>query len=152
MTNQIPTPITKNKIIRANTFKLAEEARVRYHVTIGREFKKEDIFASENWTQVLASGFKIKIGDRIEIIREDYAFYILVMVIAVDKHGLNLKELSFVQIEEEGEEKEDSGLKIIWKGPVIKYAVIRSGSKGEKELGKGFATKIEAQNFLENNK
>lgn len=148
MTNQ-PVPITKNKIIRANTYRLAEEARVCYHVTIGCEFKKEDVFFPENWTQVLASGFKIKIGDQIEIVREDYAFYILAIVIAVDKHGLNLKELSFVQIEEEGEEKEDSGLKIVWKGPVIKYVVLRANGK---ELGKGFATKAEAQNFLENNK
>lgn len=143
-----PIPVPANKTLRASSFKLAEEARVCYHITIGSEFKKEDIFSPENWVQVLASGFKVLVGNKIEILREDFNFYLEVMVMAVDKHGLTLKELSFVKLEEEGD-KEDSGLKIVWRGPAIKYAVMRANGK---ELGKGFSTKAEAQNFLENNK
>ncbi len=150
MSNQdkpVVPQISESKIIKSNAFHEVGVAHNNYHVTVGVEFKKEDLFLPENWIQIIASGARLNIGDHIEICREDFNFYMLGIVMSVNKHGLVLKELMFKQLEDEIE-KEDEGLTIKWsKGR--NYVVVRANGK---ELGSGFKTKAQAQNFLENQK
>lgn len=144
----LPEFAPNQQLIKANAFFEAGIARVKYHVKVPVEFKRESVLAKENWVQIVACGFKINVGNLIEIVREDYGFFMEVIVLAVNKEGITVKEIRFAQLEDDVEEKEEGGLRIVWKGPAIKYAVVRTNGK---ELGKGFATKAEAQNFLENN-
>lgn len=137
----------------ADGIKLAEHARNLHRVTPDAGTSLEDVLKPDYWSHV---GAKIMQGDRVEILPADGAWYAEALVVSCSRIHVKLAVLMhkvfFEQKKaEEGKEApKKEPFEIAFKGPQRRWSVIRT--KDATYVKEGFATKEEAQVWLDANK
>ncbi len=102
-----------------------EFLRVWWVVTVEHGTTKEDILKPEFWTQV---AIKLKPYNRIDIQADDGSFFAEFLVITCDKTYANVKELSWTELNTTKEQPHEE-FYAKWRGPHLKWSVIRSSDK-----------------------
>lgn len=129
--------------------KTADFVRTIFRHQLEQHFTKEDLLNHEKWRQIVKANPSLKIGDIIEVLREDNAFYVELLVIGKVNDNLFVKILSFLNLEDEEKSTKESDFEILWKGPMKKFTIIRQSDK--KEIKDKFSSKDEARFWLKNN-
>lgn len=132
---------------------IADFKRSRFRLTLPIEYSKEDISNPALWLEIAISKSAIKVGDIIEILREDFGFYATALVVLRDNvTGIKVEILSYKGFEENDKTEEvdsNSAIEIVWKGPTKKFCVVRKSDK--REFKDKFANKEEARSYIVNN-
>jgi len=141
-----------------NKLQPAEYIRNNWRVNAPVGVKYEELFVPSFWANV---AIKFVRGDVIEVFAEDGSWYAEVIVrVSARTHAvvgeLMFKDFNLKAVEgepsegvtKEGTKSEGSAPTIEWKGPKLKYAVIRHDGE---YMNKGFETKQEAQDWVEAN-
>jgi hypothetical protein len=133
-------------------FKGAEYKRSLFRFVLPQSFTKEDLEKSENWINIakdypdLGTNKNNQSAAMVEVIREDNAFFALVLITGRIGDNLFVKIIHFCDLE--GAPKELGDIEVLWKGPARKFAAIRKTDN--KELKSGFSSKEEAQFWIKN--
>lgn len=110
----------------------------------------EEVLKPEYWAHVAQ---KAKVGDIIEILPEDGAWFVQALVVACSKIHLKLHVISKTVINEakaeKKDDKKDEPFRIEFKGPQRKWAIIRS--KDATYVKDGFDDRAAADKWLEDN-
>jgi len=120
-----------------------------FTLAVSKETTKQDLTDNKNWRNIALSVPSLRAGDKIEITREDFAFFAEVLIVGKQKDELFLKLIQFVQLEKDIEEEDLSkDYKVVWKGPIKKWTLFRISDN--KELKDQFSSREEADYFLKN--
>lgn len=120
-----------------------------FTLNVSKETTKEDLTDNKCWRNIALAVSGLRNGDRIEIIREDFAFFAEVLIVGKQKDELFLKLLRFVQLEKEAEEEDLSKeYKVVWKGTIKKWVLFRISDN--KEIKDQFSSREEANFYLKN--
>ena len=124
------TAVKKDNVVQLSPtrMKSAEYERVVYVVTVPVGTNKDDMENPAFWSHV---AMKLKPWDRLEVRCDDGAFFAEYLILACDRLWAKVKELSFVELNAKETELTDvSEYKIQWKGPHLKFCVIRTKDGG----------------------
>ena len=129
--------IRTNRSVQLTDPRMKEQdfLRVWWVVTAQAGTTKEDIQKPEFWTQV---AIKLKPYNRVDVQSDDGAFFAEYLVLSCDKTYANVKLLNWTDLHAVVEQPlEDFYPK--WRGPHLKWSVIRSSDK--EAIKEGFDTK-----------
>jgi len=134
--------------------KPAEFARNVFRLHLPSSLTKEDLLEPERWIQVAKTISTMQAGDLIEVLREDYAFFAVLLVTSKKKgmEFMSVKLLQYHDLEDDlniEEESDESSFTVKWKGPKRRFTILRKSDN--KVLHFGFTTKEEALNHLKEN-
>jgi len=120
-----------------------------FTLSVAKETTKNDLTDNKCWRNIALAAPALRSGDRIEITREDFAFFAEVLIVGKQKDELFLKLLRFVQLEKDIEEEELSkDYKVVWKGPNKKWVLFRISDN--KEIKDQFSSREETEFYLKN--
>jgi hypothetical protein len=120
-----------------------------FTLLVAKETSKKDLTDNKCWRNIALAVPALRVGDRIEITREDFAFFAEVLIVGKQKDELFLKLLRFHELEKDIEEENLSkDYKVVWKGPIKKWTLFRISDN--KEIKDQFASREEADYFLKN--
>lgn len=130
--------------------KSADFVRTIFRHDLEQHFTREDLLNCEKWRQIAKSHPALKAGDIIEVLREDNAFFAILLVTGKIDDNIFVKIIQFNSLEEDAEESaKATDFEIVWKGPNKKFTLIRVQDK--KEVKDKFSSKDEARYHLKNN-
>lgn len=133
-------------------FNSAEYKRALFRFVLPQSFTKEDLEKSENWLNIakaypdLGTSKNNQSASMVEVIREDNAFFALVLIIGRVGDNLFTKIIHFCELDSAPRDLGDC--EVLWKGPARKFAVIRKTDN--KELKSNFSSKEEAHFWIKN--
>lgn len=137
-TNSQPREILPSRI------KLAEFARSVWNVTPEHGTTFEDVCRDEYWQMARN---ELRVGDRIELIAEDGAWYAELIVLCLKPRGVQVGAIRHVSFEDEAEQGAGSeDFLVKWRSPRSRFAVMRKADG--QVLKEGFDQKEEAQSWL----
>lgn len=120
-----------------------------FTLMVSKETNKADLTDNKKWRNIALAVPALRTGDKIEITREDFAFFAEVLIVGKQKDELFLKLLRFVSLEEDAEEEDlAKDFKVAWKGPNKKWTLFRISDN--KEIKDQFSSREEANYFLKN--
>lgn len=131
--------------------KSGDFVRTVFRHQLEQHFTKEDLLNCEKWRQIAKSHPALKAGDIVEVLREDNAFFAVLLITGKIDDNIFVKILSFNNLEEDAAEDaaKASDFEITWKGPVKKFTITRIQDK--REIKDKFSSKDEARYHLKNN-
>ncbi len=132
-------PITQNRL------KFAEQERIVFMLTVEKEVEKEDLLNPAFWGQIAVN---FKPCSKIEVYRDDSAFYCELLVTSCDRTWAKVHVLSYVQLTKHIPTAVESPFKVEWAGPHAKFRVIRKEDKAV--LVDKCITKEDALKWLKN--
>lgn len=136
-----------------HNIKSGDIQRTIFRHELEQNFEKEDLIKPEKWRQIAKAHPTLKVGDIIEVLREDNAFYAELLVVGKANDDIFIKFLNFVKLEDEETDVErlakESDFEISWKGPIKRFALIRK--LDSKEIKDKFSSKEEAKHWFKNN-
>jgi hypothetical protein len=122
---QAPVQVRKPRKLMPSRFKQADQAR-NVWVSIPEEGTTyEDLFAPEYWSHISE---KMRQGDLIEVRPEDGSYFALLYAVAVQRQAAAVIEIVKKDLSTDPVNMPltESGVRVEWKGPVRKWAVIRT--------------------------
>ena len=145
---------TKPRYFVPQNIKSGDIERTIFRYQLDSSFTKEDLLKSENWRQVVKSTPMLRVGDKIEVLRQDGAFYAELLVTGKSNDDLFTKIIVYKALEEKeapllAKAEKEKTFTIAWKGPIKKFALLRDGDN--KEIKDGFSSKEEANFYFKNN-
>lgn len=129
-------------------FKTADQYNNLWAAALADDQTFEDALEPDFWSHVARF---LKPGDTIRLLPERSDYYALLIVTQVGRNFAKVKALDLVRLDDDESQPVvgdalASDLSVEWKGPHVKFAVIRK-SDGER-LKEGFAVKTEADQWL----
>lgn len=124
---------------------LAEHAVVTYFDAPAAGVTFEDVMKPEYWTHVAPS---LRPGHRIEVNAEDGTFWAMLLVVEAERKSARVVTLQHVQIEERAPAPEQSDVFVKYRGPKVRYSVVRTADN--EVLKDGFQTERAAQEWITN--
>jgi hypothetical protein len=119
-----PVQARKPRKLMPSRFKLAEQARNVYVIFPEDGTPYTDLFAPEYWSHISE---KMRQGDKIEVYPEDGSYYAELYVRASQRQSAAVSELRKVDFKDEPVlPAMNSGVMVEWKGPVRRFAVVRT--------------------------
>jgi hypothetical protein len=110
--------------LQPNRFKLAEYERTVHVATVeAYEGDVRKLLSNPNFWANAAQ--KLKPYDKIEVRDDTGSFYAEFLVLQVGRGWAKVFELSYVELETKVDNKIDDPYEIVWKGPHLKFCVIR---------------------------
>ncbi|HET7409258.1 MAG TPA: hypothetical protein VFJ13_03595 [Paracoccaceae bacterium] len=131
------------KALTAPRFSAAEFERTVYVATPEHGTPYTDVLKREYWAHV---GAMLKPFDRIEVRAEDGTWFAELIVRNAGPLFADVAELRKVDLDVAEPPAADSAFEIKWRGPVLKFGVVRKADGGA--LKDGFATRDEAARWL----
>jgi hypothetical protein len=130
--------------VNMNRMKSGEFVRTLYVITAEKGTTRKDLLEPEYWSHVAA---QFKPYDRLEVRVDDETFFAEYLVLSCGRTWAKVLELSFKSLDSapvttEGDMDE---FIITWKGPALKWCVIR---ESDKEIIKDKLEKDDATKFL----
>jgi hypothetical protein len=126
---------------------LAEGLRNIYQATVDPSVQREDLLNPKMWKHVAR---KFQPYTRIEVVTDDGQYYCELLVTSCGNNWASVKELSYTDLRQSEIVAESSVMNeyvVLWKGPVLKFAVIRK-SDGE-SIKSGMGSKEEANRYFD---
>lgn len=135
-----------NKGIRISPdrVKQAEFERFVWAITPDQSTPFETLLSPDYWAHM---AYRFKIGDRLEIVAEDFSYVAELMVVDCSRLWAKTVKLSYVQLDTV--EKSGAildGFDVKWTGRHTKWRVVRTSDKAA--LKDGFSTRGEAEAWL----
>ena len=119
-----------------------------FRLSLRSEFIKEDLEKSNLWEHIAMSNQMLKAGDLIEVVREDFAFFAQLIVLAKNSESMIVKLVNFADLESK---KEKTGeFSVEWKGPIRRFGIFKLREGKEVSIKEGFTIKQEAYNHIKN--
>ncbi len=130
--------------LTTNRLQLAEHYCTAYAATLLANQTLDDALQPGFWAHVAT---KLRQHDTIRIIPEEGDFYALLIVMSAGRTFAKVKLLQHIPLDDDGAEDADlpSELSVKWKGPHLKYAVIRNADHSI--LKDSFVVKTEAEQW-----
>jgi len=136
--------------LNIDRIKEAEYVRHAFRVTVPVTVSYQETLDPTFWGHVAS---KLTVGDKIEIVPEDFSWYAEVIVRACSRVHAAVGAITFKEFHSKKENKPasaDPDFSIDWKGPQRKYAVIRLADK--EVIKDGFASREDGAAWLEENR
>lgn len=116
----------------------AEFQRAVYFASPEAEDEWSDLFANDYWVNI---AHLLQEHDLIEVIRQDGAYWGMLLVVKAEPPVVKVKELMFKELESVPETG-DSPVEVKWQGPTNKWCLVRKSDGAV--VTKGIANKDEA--------
>jgi hypothetical protein len=117
--------MTDAPALRLPRFQLAESQRSQFFATVEENIKPEDLLEPGFWRHVVS---QLRPYDEVTVAIDSCAWRVVLLVADVWHDGVRMVELSRHEMMGESEEDQSVGhdLRVRWRGPVAKWAVVRS--------------------------
>lgn len=119
-----------------------------YRLSLKSEFTKNDLVEDITWEHISMENQMIKAGDLIEVVREDFAFFALLIVLAKTKESMIVKLINYKNLESKEEKTGEFSVK--WKGTNKRFVILKMREGKEVYVKDGFTVKQEAYNHIKN--
>ncbi len=140
MSNQ-EAPKKSGKRLPEQRFQLKEQAIVEWFAVLENGTDYNEVFDSAFWAHVAAN--KLKINDEITVTNDEMSFNAVLKVVACGANWAKVEELYKKEYAKFEAPSETAGYEAQWKGPALKWCVVRLGDS--KIVTKELGGKAEAQ-------
>jgi hypothetical protein len=137
----VVVPIKSRKLHPAR-FAEAAQSRNVWAATPTHDTKYEDLFAPEYWAHIAV---RARPGDFIEVFAEDGSYWAQLIVLSAGRQALSVAEIQRRDLQRGNALPEaGSGVIVEWKGPHLKYCVLRT--KDNERVSEKHESRLQAEN------
>ena len=152
MTEKTISLMERKSTLMPKRFKVKEFMRTTFVAVAEQGTTQEDLLRPDFWSNIAA---QVKPWDEIEVLSDDGTFYGEYLVLSCSKTWVKVKEMRYEDLTQGAKktngvgvaEESQSEFSVKWRGPVLKWCVIRILDK--QPIKDGFVSEADARTALD---